>query len=109
MYTENIRAILLHCNGNLIKFTKYDNGLYLFDTAAPEKHRVAEGFKNTTTKQAFNNYSIITTIYKKKYFYTQQEIEGKKKAIKTQQIIGWPSTAAFKNYIKVLKSAIETI
>ena len=70
MDTTNEIDILVHQKGNLIKFTEYEDGLYLFDTDPPENHRVTEESKNNSTKQSFNNYSMLTTVSKNKEFYT---------------------------------------
>ena len=42
MVTATEIAFLMHWNGKLIKFTECDDSLDLFDTSAPENHRVAE-------------------------------------------------------------------
>ena len=43
---------------------------------------------------------MLAIVSNNKLFYTQQEIKEANKSRKTQQIIEWPITEAFKTYIK---------
>ena len=73
MCTAKKRVILIHWNGNVIKFNECDKGLYFFDTAAPESHHVADYSKNDSTKKSFNNDFLITTVSQNKELYTQKK------------------------------------
>ena len=74
MDVKSERAIIVHWNVKLIKFTECDDRLYLFDTDATENNIITEDYRNNATTQFFNTYYMITTITNNKEFYTQQEI-----------------------------------
>ena len=80
-------------------FTECGDRLY-FKIMLHLKNCVAEEYKNNSTKQAVNNYYMLTAVSKNKEFYTQQEIKGADSTRKIQNIIVWPRTADFKNYTK---------
>ena len=66
MNTSNVREILVHWNGNLIKFSGCDDGLYFFGIDTPKIHLVTKDSTNIVPKQAIKNYYIITNFSKNK-------------------------------------------
>ena len=87
MDTEKEKAIYLHLgNGKTFKFSACDSGLYIYDLRNDNN-------KNVTA------YSAVQTVRENESFYTKEQLQNSKKAIRYQEILGWPSPTAFQEII----------
>ena len=92
MDTEVERAILLHVNGDIIKFHECKDGLYFYDTGA-HKH------SNATVSPYTSSHSFVQRVDHNKALYSRKQIAGADTARRIQAAIGFPSTEAFKNIV----------
>ena len=74
------KSISVHLGeGKVLNFLECDSGLYFYDT------------RNDNNKNIVS-YSAVQTVRENELFYTKSEIAKAKKAIRYQELIGWPST-----------------
>ena len=97
MDTDLDRAIILHYNGQTLRFRECTDGLYFFDTDTLNKTHNSS--KNLLTQYSKQKASFIHLVKHNKEFFTQREINGATKARTLQSQIGWPSNTGFKNII----------
>ena len=78
---------------NQLKFKQCKDGLYYFDTDRADLHVF------NYSSDELPNYSLLQTVAKNKEFLARDEIEAADQARREQEIIGWPSTSAYKAYV----------
>jgi hypothetical protein len=90
-------AILVYTPSDKIyKFLQCKDGLYYFDTERADIHILT--YSNTELSD-YPHPSFVQTVASNKQFLTPEEIKGADNARKEQELLGWPSTAAYKTYI----------
>ena len=84
--------IVTHKSSDFI-FWEWSNGIYAMDT------------KNntllTTPPATCTRLNMLHTVAQNKLVYTRKEVQAAEKARKLQEIIGWPGTSTFKEYISL--------
>jgi len=87
MNTDKEPVMVVHLNANVShKFIKCGSGLYYLDTSQVE--------------QPIDDYLFLSTVKSNKSYFSRREISGADRARDLQAILGWPSTADLRRYIK---------
>ena len=88
----NRRFIVSHPNRTDLIFSEWENGIYAMDTS---KSNTPLTPPHTTCT------SLLHTVARNKLVYTAKELQGAERARKIQDIIGWPGTATFHDYVRL--------
>ena len=85
MDTEIEKAIVLHFNGQQLKFQECSDGIYYWDTQS----------KSKTTVTNYSDLSFTQTVHSNKQMYSRRDVQGADNARALQAKLGWPSTTKF--------------
>jgi hypothetical protein len=88
MDTSEERAISVHFQGSIYKFSEHQEGLYYMD------------MDELKSKDEISPYCFLESVQDNKSYFSDAEIKGADNARILQQEMGWPSNTAFKNIIK---------
>ena len=94
---EDLAIHVFAPDGKMFKFKQCKDGLYYLDTNRADLHIFNYSNDNLSN---YSNFTLLQTVRSNKEFLSKKEIKGAEDARREQELIGWPSTTAYKEYIK---------
>ena len=106
---ENTINVVVEDQNCTYKFRPCGSGLYYVDIDAMEDH--CYELEVTDNSYVVAPYSLVQSVASNRKFLARNEISDADKALYYQELLGWPSMAAMKTYVKdnLLKNCDVTI
>ena len=95
---ENTINVTMEEEYCVYKFRPCGAGLYYLDVDSMENHYY--DLKVTNNNETVAPYSLVQSVASNKEFLTKNEIADADRVLYYQELLGWPSMAAFKSYVK---------
>ena len=93
---EDTVNVIFQESNCIYKFRPCGAGLYFLDVENMENHY----YQLTDNNEEVEGYSFVQSVASNKKFLTKNEINDADRALYYQELLGWPSMTAFRDYVK---------